>query len=209
MQPRRIARELALLSSSQLPQKTERLANQELQGILLFAIRTLTGEVQDALETAATELKRSNERLLSSETRASDVQSAHAMVSEAISLTQSAVNRLGMAVELPELIQLANQQEVRSYALDILYALLEHRQQIDETLEQALVDWQLRRLANLDRQILRIAVAEIWYLEVPQQVAINEAIELAKRYSTEDGHRFVNGVMRRVVDQRSPQPTPE
>lgn len=60
MQPRRIARELALLSSSQLPQKTERLANQELQGILLFAIRTLTGEVQDALETAATELKRSN-----------------------------------------------------------------------------------------------------------------------------------------------------
>jgi N utilization substance protein B len=209
MQPRRIARELALLSSSQLPQKTERLANQELQGILLFAIRTLTGEVQDALETAATELKRSNERLLASETRASDVQSAHAMVSEAISLTQSAVNRLGMAVELPELIQLANQQEVRSYALDILYALLEHRQQIDETLEQALVDWQLRRLANLDRQILRIAVAEIWYLEVPQQVAINEAIELAKRYSTEDGHRFVNGVMRRVVDQRSPQPTPE
>jgi transcription antitermination protein NusB len=209
MQPRRIARELALLSSSQLPQKTERLASQELQGILLFAIRTLTGEVQDALETAATELKRSNERLLASETRASDVQSAHAMVSEAISLTQSAVNRLGMAVELPELIQLANQQEVRSYALDILHALLEHRQQIDETLEQALVDWQLRRLANLDRQILRIAVAEIWYLEVPQQVAINEAIELAKRYSTEDGHRFVNGVMRRVVDQRSPQPIPE
>lgn len=209
MQPRRIARELALLSSSQLPQKTERLANQELQGILLFAIRTLTGEVQDALETAATELKRSNERLLASETRASDVQSAHAMVSEAISLTQSAVNRLGMAVELPELIQLANQQEVRSYALDILYALLEHRPQIDETLEQALVDWQLNRLANLDRQILRIAVAEIWYLDVPQQVAINEAIELAKRYSTEDGHRFVNGVMRRVVDQRRGQPTPE
>jgi transcription antitermination protein NusB len=209
MQPRRIARELALLSSNQLPQKLERLANQELQGIVLFAIRTLTGEVQDALETAATELTRSNERLLSSETRASDVQSAHAMVSEAISLTQSAVNRLGMAVELPELIQLANQQEVRTYALDILSTLVEHRQQIDDTLEQALVDWQLRRLANIDRQILRIAVAEIWYLEVPEQVAINEAIELAKRYSTEDGHRFVNGVLRRVVNQRHGLPTPD
>jgi transcription antitermination protein NusB len=202
MQPRRIARELALLSSHQLPQKPERLAAQDLQNMVLFAVRTLTSEVQEALETAAAELKRSNERLLASETRAGDVQSAHAMVSEAIQLTQSAVNRLGTAVELPELIQLANQQEVRDYALDIMQALLRNCTDVDQLLEQVLVDWQLRRLANIDRQILRIAVTEMSYLEAPEQVAINEAIELAKRYSTEDGHRFVNGVLRRVVNHR-------
>jgi transcription antitermination protein NusB len=209
MQPRRIARELALLSSNQLPQKPERLTDQELQSILLAAIRTLTSEVQDALETASAELKRSNERLLASETRASDVQSAHAMVSEAIGLTQSAVNRLGMAVELPELIQLTNQHDVRDYAITILREFLVHKVNIDQLLEQSLVDWQLRRLANLDRQILRIAVTEMCHLEIPEQVAINEAIELAKRYSSEDGHRFINGVLRRVVDHRHGRIAPE
>ena len=113
MQARRIARELALLSISQFPNNQERLENQELQSVMVAAVRTLTGEVQDALETAATELKRSSDRLLDSELRALEVQSARAMVTEAIELTQTAVNRLGTAVDFPELIQLANQQEVR------------------------------------------------------------------------------------------------
>jgi transcription antitermination protein NusB len=69
-----------------------------------------------------------------------------------------------------------------------------------------LVEWQLHRVAQIDRTILKIAVAEIHYLEVPERVAINEAVELAKRYSTEDGHRFVNGVLRRVSRQLAGQP---
>lgn len=68
-------------------------------------------------------------------------------------------------------------------------------------LTDALVDWQLSRLATIDRDILRIAVTEIVYLAVPQRIAINEAVELAKRYSSEDGHRFINGVLRRVIDR--------
>ncbi len=88
MQPRRIARELTLLSLSQLPNTPERLDSQQLTNLVLAAVRTLTSEIQEALETAAAELRRGSDRLLTSETRASDVQSAKAMVSDAIELTQ-------------------------------------------------------------------------------------------------------------------------
>ncbi|MCL6433887.1 MAG: transcription antitermination factor NusB [Leptolyngbyaceae cyanobacterium HOT.MB2.61] len=201
MQARRIARELALLSISQLPAKQERLEVQDLQGVVVAAVRTLTTEAQDALETASAELQQSNARLLDSETRATDVQRARAMVSEAIELTQTAINRLGVAIEVPEFIQLANQKEVRSYTLELIRTLKANQEKIDQLLSQALVDWQLSRLASIDRDILRIAVTEILFLGVPDRVAINEAVELAKRYSGDDGHRFINGVLRRVMDQ--------
>ena len=117
MQPRRISRELALLGLSQLPNSPEKLETQQLSSLGLPAIRTLTTEVQDALSNAAAELQRASNRLLNSQTRATDVESARTMVQESIELTETAINRVGMAVELPEFIQLANQQDVRSYAL--------------------------------------------------------------------------------------------
>ncbi|NEQ71490.1 MAG: transcription antitermination protein NusB [Symploca sp. SIO1B1] len=198
MQPRRIARELALLSLSQIPKGLERLDAQQLNNLILAAVRTLTEETQEVLETAAAELKRGSDRLLSSETRTTEMISAKAMVSDAVELTQKAINRLGTAVEIPEMIQLSNQLEVRSYTVEILKAISRRRLEIDEVLNQVLQDWQLERLARIDRDILRIAVAEISFLGTPEQVAINEAVELAKRYSDDEGHRFINGVLRRV-----------
>jgi N utilization substance protein B len=199
MQPRRIARELALLSAGQLPNNPERLAQQELKSITLAAIRALTSEVKENLENSAQDLKRSHERLTSSHLMAIDIKSAQAMLSDALELAQSAINRLGIAVDFPEFVQLSAQKEVQDYALDILMTVAQHRAAIDQQLEDALVDWQLNRLAQIDCNILRVAIAELQYLDVPGKVAINEAIELAKRYSSEDGHRFINGVLRRVV----------
>jgi transcription antitermination protein NusB len=194
MQPRRIARELALLSASQMPSNSAKLSQQELQSFVLAAVRTLVGEVKDALENASLELQRSSDRLEKSRVFSVDVQSAQAMLSDSIELAKTAINR-------PELVQIANQHDVRDYALALVQALSERAQEIDDVLEASLVDWQLTRVAQIDRNILKIAVAEIHFLEVPQRVAINEAVELAKRYSTEDGHKFVNGVLRRVSRQ--------
>ncbi|OLT59759.1 transcription antitermination factor NusB [Moorena bouillonii] len=198
MQPRRIARELALLSISQMPNSPERLDTQQLNNLVLAAVRTLTGEIQEALETAAAELKRGSDRILDSETRATDVRSARAMVKDAIELTEKAINHLGSAVEIPEIVQLSNTVEVRSYTLEILKAVSRRQLEIDQMLNQALKDWQLKRLPRIDRDILRMAVAEISFLGIPDRVAINEAVELAKRYSDEEGHRFINGVLRRA-----------
>ncbi|MBE9186811.1 transcription antitermination protein NusB [Microcoleus sp. LEGE 07076] len=198
---RETARELALLGISQLPANPELLESKKLQDVLLAAIRTLTGEVQESLEAAASEVQRSSDKLLASEIRAADIQSARAMVREAVELTQTAINRLGSAMEFPELIQLANQQDVRTYALQILTQVSANRPQIDELLSESLVDWQIDRLPRIDRDIMRIAVAEILYLGLAEQISVSEAVQLAKRYSGDEGHRFINGVLRRVVDK--------
>ena len=198
---RETARELALLGISQLPTNPELLEAKKLQDVIIAAIRALTTEVQEALEAAASEVQRSSDKLLASEIRAADIQSSRAMVREAVELTQTAINRLGSAMEFPELIQLANQQDVRSYAVQILTKVSANRVQIDELLSEALVDWQIERLARIDRDIMRIAIAEMLYLGLPEQVSVNEAVQLAKRYSGDEGHRFINGVLRRVVDK--------
>ena len=205
-QPRRIARELALLSLSQF-RASENLERHELNKLVLAAIRTLSAEIQETIESAAAEVKRGSDRLLNSETRASNIESAKAMVSDALELTQTAINRLGLAIELPELIQLSNQHEVRQYAVELIETVGRRRKEIEQLIESALVDWQFNRLPKIDRDILRIAVAEIVFLGVKDKVAINEAVELAKRYSDEEGYRFINGVLRRVTNQLTSQPS--
>ena len=218
-QPRSIARELALLSISQISGNPQKLAEENLNIFVLSAVRTLTSEVQDLLETAAAETKRGEEKLLNSTIRSTDIDSAKEMVSDAMKLAQTAINRLGTAIELPEFVQLTNKQEVKDYAIELVKTVKEQRPGIEDYLKDVLVGWQLSRLPKIDRDILTLAVAEILYLEVPDKVAIDEAVELAKRYSDDDGFRFINGVLRRVSDrlngvettQKDPilQPEPE
>ncbi|MGL5076079.1 MAG: transcription antitermination factor NusB [Waterburya sp.] len=199
-QPRSIARELALLSISQIKTQQNKLTDEDLDNLIVAAIRTLIIEVQDNLEAASAEIKRGEERLLNSETRATDLNSAKVMIQEALEVSQTAVNRLGVAIEFPEFLQLTNKEQVRQYALELIKTVNENRQEIETLLANVLVAWQLSRLPQIDRDILRIAVAEIIYLEIPERVAINESVELAKRYSDEDGFRFINGVLRRLSD---------
>ncbi|MGF1522612.1 MAG: transcription antitermination factor NusB [Leptolyngbyaceae cyanobacterium] len=201
MQVRRFARELALLGTSQLPDKVSAIASQDLNGLITAAVQSLVGEVQDALEVAAGDLQRSQERLLESETRTDNLENAKALVKEAITTTQTAVNRLGGAVQIPELVQLSNRKEVRNYAIELLTTTARHRAEVDEELDAVMVAWQVKRLPQIDRDILRIAVVEMRHLGIPDRVAINEAIEIAKRYSDEDGYRFINGVLRRWVNR--------
>ncbi|MBE9137520.1 transcription antitermination protein NusB [Nodosilinea sp. LEGE 07088] len=201
MQARRMARELALLGLSQLSEKPGKLITQDFKKLLLSAVQALTAEAKDALETASDELKRGSQHLVDSGTRASDVEKGRAMVEDAIALTQTAINRLAHAVELPEFIRLSNQSEIEAFALELLSNTAKYQHDVDAVLDDAMVAWNLKRLARIDRDILRLAVVEINYLGTPDRVAINEAVELAKRYSDDDGFRFINGVLRRVVSR--------
>ncbi len=200
-QPRRVARELALLSQGQMGGTPQQLSKQELYHIVLAAIRSLTYEVEETIENAAEELNRGRDRLLSSETRATTINSARTMISEAVELTQTAMNRLGYSIELPEFLYIANQQQVQDDTVNFLTTIVDNRQQIDDWISSAVVDWSLDRLPKIDRDLLRLAVAEMAFLETPVQIAINEAVELAKRYSDEQGYRFINGALRRVSKQ--------
>jgi N utilization substance protein B len=119
-----------------------------------------------------------------------------------LTVSQAAINRVGVAIEFPEFLQLTNKEQVRQYATELIVTVNDYRQEIEAEIENVLVGWQLSRLPKIDRDILRISVAEILYLQVPEKVAINESVELAKRYSDEDGFRFINGVLRRLSDRR-------
>ena len=208
MQSRRIARELALLGMSQLtddPKRSKQTSDLSVETLLTEATRALTTEVKEALEAASAELVQGNRQLLNSETRSGDLRSAQATVKDSIAKVQTAINRLGAAIELPEFVQLAGRKDVQTYAQRIISQLIQHRDEIDHQLVSSMVGWNLKRLARVDRDILRIALAEILYLAIDKRIVIDEAIEIAKRYSDEDGYRFINGVMRRVTDQLDKQ----
>ncbi len=84
----------------------------------------------------------------------------------------------------------------RPYIDRLLTVLEEHRQEIDKTLQDHIANWRLDRLAAIDRNILRLGVAELRYVEeIPGKVSITEALKLAERYGSDDSAAFVNGVL--------------
>jgi N utilization substance protein B len=83
-----------------------------------------------------------------------------------------------------------------SYTVELLTAVEERQAEIDELINSAAIGWDLARMAVVDRNVLRLAVAELLgSSEVPTAVILNEAVELASGYSTDDSGRFVNGVL--------------
>jgi len=90
-------------------------------------------------------------------------------------------------------------QEAQDYAVQLVDGVLAHREEIDALLRAAARNWELERMAAVDRNALRIGVYELLHGDdVPMRVAINEAIELAKKYSTEASGAFVNGILDRI-----------
>jgi N utilization substance protein B len=93
--------------------------------------------------------------------------------------------------------------EAAEYVKKVVDGVLDHRAEVDGLLSEAAQNWGLLRMAAVDRNVLRIGCYEMLYEpEVPTKVAINEAIELAKRYSTEQSGAFVNGILDRIRKDR-------
>ena len=88
----------------------------------------------------------------------------------------------------------------QDYILDKYRAIVEKKEEIDTLLNEVSEGWKTSRMNRVDLTILRLAVYEIkWDEDVPTGVAINEAVELAKKYSSDDGPSFVNGILAKVV----------
>ncbi|MGQ0812910.1 MAG: transcription antitermination factor NusB [Gemmatimonadota bacterium] len=87
-------------------------------------------------------------------------------------------------------------EDSRDYMRELVKDVAENREKIDRELEHSLTNWRLERLSVIDRNILRLAAAEMLYGDdVPPAVAIQEAIVLAEKYGTHESPRFVNGVL--------------
>ena len=89
------------------------------------------------------------------------------------------------------------------YIRDALEGTLEHEREIDEAIEPKLVNWLIDRIARVDLAILRLAVYEILYRDdVSDAVAVNEAVELAKNFSTDEAGPFVNGLLGSILREK-------
>lgn len=95
---------------------------------------------------------------------------------------------------------------VQRLALDLYQGAKQSMAQIDSALKEAALNWQLSRMPCVDRAVLRLGAFELLHMhDVPPRVSINEAVELAKKYSTEKSGSFVNGVLDKVFQTHCPQ----
>lgn len=84
----------------------------------------------------------------------------------------------------------------RAYLEELIRTVARHQDRIDHEIQEALTNWRLERLAAVDRNILRLAAAELYFLEeIPPLVSIQQAISLAEKYGTSESPRFINGVL--------------
>jgi N utilization substance protein B len=92
----------------------------------------------------------------------------------------------------------------KRFCNELLEGWMQHREEIDEVIAKSARNFEFNRLSAVDRNVLRIACHEILFRsDIPAPVAINEAIEIAKKYSTGDSGKFVNGVLDNIRKQKS------
>lgn len=99
--------------------------------------------------------------------------------------------------------ELSEDKQESDYIKDIVGIYTAHQSEIDEIIEAHAIDWKLDRMPKVDAAILRLAIAEIEYREdIPVSVSINEAVELAKQYSTDQSSGFINGILGSFVEKK-------
>ncbi|MEB3335359.1 MAG: transcription antitermination factor NusB [Cyanobacteriota bacterium] len=208
MQSRSVSRELALLLLAQLPDRgsTAVPSDTTLLTLLEQALTSLAEHVRDSLERSAGALLQAQQDLLDSELRQgpeAQIPKVRQHLQEGIASAEQALNRLSASLEIPSVLMLADQESVRLGAIDRARAVVRDRDTIDARLDAVMEGWRLTRLPRIDRDILRLAVVDLDRFNTPAAVACNEAVELAKRYSDEQGRRMINGVLGRFTAART------
>ena len=103
----------------------------------------------------------------------------------------------GQPVELPPAT--TEEAALRLFADPLIRGTLERRDELDEQIKQHALNWDLHRIAVVDRNILRLAIFEMLHRDdIPPIVSINEAVDIAKKFSTPDSGKFVNGILDKI-----------
>jgi N utilization substance protein B len=94
------------------------------------------------------------------------------------------------------------EEGVKSFTEDLLNTIFDHNKEIDARLEKYSDNWTLSRMTVIDRNLLRMAASELLYSKsVPPKVAIDEAVEIAKKFGTADSPNFINGILDRILKE--------
>ena len=95
-------------------------------------------------------------------------------------------------------------EEAKKYIEDAIFGIENNKEEIDEQIKKNLKEnWKIERVSKIDLSLLRLAIYEIKYKEIPYKVAINEAVELAKKYGEDTSKNFVNGILASIVKEEN------
>lgn len=95
-----------------------------------------------------------------------------------------------------------NEEQAKEYIKDAVKGIEENKEEIKKSIEKNLkADWKIDRISKIDLSLLKLAIYEIKYNEIPYKVAINESLELAKKYGEESSKNFVNGILASIVKE--------
>ncbi len=212
MQARRAARELALILFSQMD-TIKNIDKTNFQDIVLKSVRTLTNNSTDELKTAANailemkdyinEYEANHPKNLERPIEVSDVPVPLPMTSDMQGRLDDLLNiaeKAMLALEIAEMAALSENASVKEYISKITTEFNVHKDEIDAQIKKFAFGWDINRLVKMDKDILRIAICELLFVQdAPVKVVIDEALELCKKYSTDDSSSFVNGILGKVV----------
>ncbi len=213
MQARRAARELAFILFSQIDKDIDKYTKADFSNIVLKSVRTLKSNATDELQIALSSLmefkaeiedyEANHETNLNRPLEVSNVPVPVILssdLSEKIGEMIDVAEKSLLALEIAEFTTLDSQSEVQNFAIEIAEQYKEHSAELDEIMQKYAKNWDLQRLVTMDKNILRIALIELLYIkQTPLKVVIDEALELAKKYSTDESTTFINGILAKVV----------
>ncbi len=102
--------------------------------------------------------------------------------------------------------RLNNDVDLVEFASALVAGVRKNRRELDEMLSQRAKNWSLKRMAVTDRNVLRLGTFEILFTETPDRVAVNEAVDLARRFGAEQSAPFVNGILDRFLQEAKDEP---
>jgi N utilization substance protein B len=116
-----------------------------------------------------------------------------------------------LVVEEPFIRKRLRGDDLRRFAGELVAGVRQHRQELDARIEQVAANWSLSRMAATDRNVLRLGAYELLHCDTPPRVAIDEAVELAKRFGSAQSSQFVNGILDKIMhaSEAVHQETPE
>ena len=212
MQARRAARELALILFSQMDIMKNK-DKCDFNDVILKSVRTLTNSSIEDLDSVSKEIlslknfiseyeanhPKNMQRPIEAIDKPVELPMTDDMQKKLDNLLDIA-DRTMLALEIAEMAALEENSEVKNYIKRVTEEFNKNKKEIDSQIRHFSKGWDIERLVNMDKDILRIAICELLFVkEAPVKVVIDEAVELAKKYSTEDSASFVNGILAKVV----------
>ena len=213
MQARRAARELALILFSQFEKEITKYSKKDFEDIMGKSVRILSNSASEELNLTVgslidiknmlDEYEANHETNLSRPIGAKNKPVQIPMTDEMIGKVDTMLDvaeKALLALEIAEFTTLENQSEVKNYTVEIAEQFKTNNKAIDTEIQKYSNGWDISRLVKIDKDILRIAITELLYVkQAPIKVVVDEAVELAKKYSTDDSSSFVNGILAKVI----------